>query len=430
MPPSTFNPLAAVIVHSQVPVNPLAFSLLEDEAALLIHSCPRRATRQEWIRYNRDGKMIVFVRHSPRLIYSITATVLDPTGENLGHFHPGRCLNDRSLAFLNGGRIPFQFDSASASRFILKDPSLDPEAGGTTEASFEIEHAFVDLDLETYPGGSAAGPSTPEMFTPLTAQAVVTTTVAARNGLLRAMFWRESPFAAGAMTLTLYNGLPSGSGIAVSDPLAAGSGWTAVTSGGNPHLATCRNAAALDFLDASGTDRTATHLAWHRAGVLIAELEFSTPQTILAYHGLRIPASAIGLQLTWAEAGSGMAEAALLYLFGLSDIDATAANFDIAAYSPAPSPALVVAGFVTIPRDTDWAISGATVSHTAVGNFTASDLAYAAPIGGGGWTVGSVRLYHAALNRCVLAPEFTPDITIAEGDFMSFPASALTLTLN
>ena len=57
MPATVFNPFAALIVHSQVPVNPLTFTLMENEEALLIHGCRRSATRQEWRRYNKSGKL-------------------------------------------------------------------------------------------------------------------------------------------------------------------------------------------------------------------------------------------------------------------------------------------------------------------------------------------------------------------------------------
>ena len=164
MPPVPINPLAAIVARSRVPVDPAAINTLRAEDALLVESCTARASRQEWRRYGTDGNLIAFVRHSPQLIYSVTATALDPTGENLANYHPGRNLSDRALAFLNG-RAPFQFqteyEGARVGRLIYGDPQQDPIPGDAMRSSFTIEHIFIDLDTGSYPAISGGGESGP-----------------------------------------------------------------------------------------------------------------------------------------------------------------------------------------------------------------------------------------------------------------------------
>lgn len=164
MPPIPVNPLAATLVRSSVPITAAAITTLRAEDALLVESCSARATRQEWRRYNKDGDLIAYVRHSPQLIYSVTATALDPLGENLANYHPGRNLSDRALAFLNG-RAPFQFlteySGARVGRLIYGDPQQDPVPGDAMRSSFTIEHIFVDIDTGTYPAISGGGESGP-----------------------------------------------------------------------------------------------------------------------------------------------------------------------------------------------------------------------------------------------------------------------------
>lgn len=164
MPPVPINPLAAVVARSRVPVSAAAITTLQAEDALLVESCAARGTRQEWRRYGTDGRLIAYVRHSPQLIYSVTASALDPTGENLANYHPGRNLSDRALAFLNG-RAPFQFqteyEGARIGRLIYGDPQQDPVPGDAMRCSFTIEHIFVDLDTGTYAAISGGGESGP-----------------------------------------------------------------------------------------------------------------------------------------------------------------------------------------------------------------------------------------------------------------------------
>jgi hypothetical protein len=164
MPPIPVNPQAATLVRSSVPITAAAITTLRAEDALLVESCSARATRQEWRRYNKDGDLIAYVRHSPQLIYSVTATALDPLGENLANYHPGRNLSDRALAFLNG-RAPFQFlteySGARVGRLIYGDPQQDPVPGDAMRTSFTIEHCFIDLDTGTYPAISGGGESGP-----------------------------------------------------------------------------------------------------------------------------------------------------------------------------------------------------------------------------------------------------------------------------
>lgn len=432
MPAAVFNPLAAVIVHSQVPVNPLTFQLLEGEDALLIHSCPRRATRQEWIRWNKNGKMIVFVRHSPRLTYNVTATALDPTGENLGNYHPGRCLGDRTLAFLNGTRVPFQFDITAASKLILKEPSQEPGAGDSTEVSFEIEHAFIDLDVENYPGGSVATPSEPELFITLPEQSVADLTAEALEALIEVAFLNADPFAGEPLTLTLYYGDPAGSGIAVSDPLAL-TNWTNVDEPDIPTRSRVRNHAVLDFLDASGLDRTVTHLLWARNGVPVSRKELSAPVVIPGYYGLRIPVNALALQLTWPAAGdvagSWVGPAtwrAFAFLFGSEDLQPAQTTLYLNFYDGDPHTTGNAIG------DNDLTLDRSVAGWTAAGSTATS----AAGVSGtdtappGGWTIPFAVVGIDGAQMWCIVKEFDPPLFVPEGASISLSAGAFDVTIS
>lgn len=435
MPVTVFNPLAAVIVHSQVPVNPLTFQMLEGEEALLVHSCRRQATRQEWRRFNRHGKLIVFVRHSPLLTYSVRATALDPTGENLGNYHPGRCLSDRSLAFLNGGRTPFQFEAAVEGaipgKLILLNPSQEPGAGDATEVDFTIEHAFVDIDIEEYPGGSVATPSEPALFITLPEQNAAGLTTEARDLLPAAVFHNIHPLGSSPLTLTLYYGDPASGGIAVSDPLPLAV-WTAADE---PDVATrtrLRNHAALEFLDASGLDRTVTHLLWARNGIAIARKALDAPIVIPGYYGLRVPIHALALQLTWPHAGDLSAwsdelpaRVALRYLFGET-------------LEPSQT-ALYVTCFDGDPHTTGNAIAdnGLILTRDAGGfTLTGAAVASAAPVNGadpapvGGWSIPFVAVGINDVQTWWIVKEFSPPLFVPEGYSVSISAGDLAVTIS
>lgn len=435
MPAVAFNPLAAVIVHSQVPVNPATFQMLREEAALLIHGCRRSATRQEWRRYNRHGKLIVFVRHSPLLTYAVTATALDPTGENLGNYHPGRCLSDRTLAFVNGGTVPYQFEAAvegvMPGKFILRDPVQDPGAGDATEVSFTVEHAFVDLDVDDYPGGSVATPGTPESFVTLPEQTAASLTTEALDALAGALFLDVHPFGSSLLSLTLYDGDPAGAGVAVSDPLIL-SEWLLVDEPDIPSRTRCRNHALLEFLDASGLDRTVTHLQWSRNGIPIARKALAAPVVIPGYYGLRIPVGAIGLQLTWltdgdmaSSAHSLPAQVAFAYLFGTEGLAPSQTGLYVNFYDgdPYTTGNLVADTDLTISRDAaGWSVSGHVVS-------SADTLAGTDAAPGGGWSIPYVVVgIDGGGNTWWIVRQFSPPLSIAPGGSVALSAGDLTAT--
>lgn len=436
MPAAIFNPLAAVIVHSQVPVNPLTFTLLEGEEALLVHGCRRQATRQEWRRYNRHGKLIVFVRHSPLLTYSVTATALDPTGENLGNYHPGRCLSDRALAFLNGGRTPFQFEKevegVIPGKLILKDPSQEPGAGDATEVSFTIEHAFVDLDVPSYPGGSVATPGEPEQFITLPEQTAASLTPETLHGLIAAVFLNESPFAAEPLTLTLYAGDPAGSGIAISDPLSL-TNWLNADEPEIPSRTRVRNHAVMEFLDASGLDRTVTHLLWSRNDIAVAYKELATPVLIPGYYGLRIPVNALALQLTWPQAGDmasswteAPARCALRWLFGAATLEPSQTAFFVSTFNGDPhtsgEPVGDIINLSAARSAAGWDVSGSSAASAGAISGTA-----AAPAGG--WTIPFVVAGIDGTPSWWIVKEFSPPLFVPEGASISIDAGSFSVTV-
>ena len=436
MPAAVFNPLAAVIVHSQVPVNPLTFQLLEGEEALLVHGCRRQATRQEWRRYNRHGKLIVFVRHSPVLTYSVRATALDPTGENLGNYHPGRCLSDRSLAFINGSRTPFQFEreveGVIPGKLILLNPSQEPGAGDATEVDFTIEHAFVDLDVEEYPGGSVATPSDPELFITLPEQAAADLTAEALEALIEAVFLNADPFAGEPFTLTLYFGNPAGSGVAVSDPLPL-SDWTNVDEPDIPSRTRVRNHAVLEFLDASGVDRTVTHLLWAKNGVPIARKELSAPVVIPGYYGLRVPVNVLSLQLTWPQAGDMAgswtehpAHLAFRYLFGTEPLDPTETGCYVTCFDGDPHTTgnAIADSDLTLDRSVSgWTAAGSNSTSAAAVSGTDT----APP---GGWTIPFVVVGINDVQTWWIVKEFSPPLFVPEGSTVSISPGDLEVTIS
>jgi hypothetical protein len=391
MPAAVFNPLASVIAHTQVPVNVLTFSMLEAEDALLIHTCRRSATRQEWRRYNKDGKLIVFVRHSPVLTYSITATALDPTGENLGNYHPGRCLSDRALAFVNGGRTPFQFeaevDSVIPGKLILLNPVQDPGAGDATEVSFDIEHAFIDLDDGFVEGGEAE-PATPTLFVEIPAQDAVELSTACRTALLRDVFTSVNAFAGAVWTATLYDGDPAGAGVALTDPLTLAA-WTHIDEPGAEWVSRARNNAITTWLDAATTDRTCSYILFERNGITVAIKQLTAPLVIPAYYGVKAPVHALALQLTWPfdgapamspTAGDRPARIWIGYVCG-GDRTYQTATLVVQVYDALD---VELDSFPVAASAANFTVAGLTVTP---GTLTGTDLAP-----GGGWAIAYVKI--------------------------------------
>lgn len=428
MPAVVFNPLAAVIVHSQVPVNPLTFQLLEGEDALLVHRCTRAATRQEWTRYNRRGKMIVFVRHSPLLTYSVQATALNPTGENLGNYHPGRCLSDRALDFVNGGRTPFQFEAVVEGvvpgKFILKDPVQEPGAGDATEVSFSVVHAFIDLDVEEYPGGSSATPGEPTTFVDLATQENAALLLPGFEALLADFFRAADSFAVEPLTLAFWSAAPGAGGVALTDalPLTPWTSLSEVDSSPDIDTAIARNDSLLTWMDASSVDRVCTHLVWQRNGIAVAALELDEPLTIPAYDGVRIPVDCCGIRLRWYWAASGSplpATTALRYLLGHTDTGVTpaAATLTVECYSDDPSGSGVLQTSFAVARDSTW-----TISSWRVGNGVTL-TGPAAP--GGGWSTTYVRVLLSGVATPLCEQFLSGTISTAAGDAITLAAGVI-----
>jgi hypothetical protein len=398
------------------PVNPLTFQLLEGEEALLVHGCGRQATRQEWRRYNRHGKLIVFVR----------ATALDPTGENLGNYHTGRCLSDRALAFLKSGRTPFQFEreveGVIPGKLILLNPSQEPGAGDATEVDFTVEHALVDLEVTEFPGGSVATPGETETFVTLPEQAVASLTAECLTALLEAVFLNENAFASAPLTLTLHDGDPAGAGTAVSDALPL-TDWANVDEPETGSRPPARNHEQLEFLDASGLDRTVSQLLWSRNGVPVAMKELSSPITIPGYQGLRVPVNTLALQLTWPQASDMAsswtehpARAALRFLFGIDTLQPAETTLYVNCYDGDPHASGLPVAHIDL-----------SIARSAAGWTTAgSDATSAAAITGvatapvGGWTIPLVVAGNS-VNGWRVVQEFSPPLFVPEGGVVNIP---------
>ncbi len=429
MPAAVFNPLAAVIVHSQVPVNPLTFQLLEGEEALLVHGCRRQATRQEWRRYNKSGKLIVFVRHSPLLTYTVSATALDPTGENLGNYHPGRCLSDRALAFINGGRTPFQFEKevegVIPGKLILLNPSQEPGAGDATEVDFTIEHAFIDLDVPTYPGGGTVTPGDPTLFVEIPVQSLAALTAAGWTAILADFFQATDSFDGQPLTLTLYNGVPGSGGVAISDPLPLDP-WTDLSDAG-PSWA--RNHAVLTWLDASGFGRPATHLVWQRNNLTVCIKALAGALIIPAYYGVKAPVASLGISLTWSWTGASTARPArfgLRHLFGdpTTGITPTETVLTVKCYDEDPNGTGTLLDTFTVQRDAaTWTLPVANEVRNAV-DLVGTNLAP-----GGDWLTQYITVELAGVATLLYSNYTSGNILTTAGDPITLPLEVIVQAL-
>lgn len=422
MPATVFNPLAAVIVHSLVDVDPLTFAMLEAEDALLIHACRRQATRQEWRRYNKDGKLIVFVRHSPVLTYSISATALDPTGENLGNYHPGRCLSDRALAFINGGRTPYQFEGAVEGIFpgklILKDPSQEPGAGDATEVDFMIEHAFVDLDEANYPGSLTV------IYEDLTTQTARTITAAAMGAILSDLFC-NTELVTGTLSAILYNGDPAGDGAALGSTTSAA--WASTSE---PGAADTTHDACPEIIVGGGpSGRSITHIRVQRPALVCVDIPLGATLTVPAWTYVRANAADLIAKLTWDFGGLSTARPARLalrYLLGdlTTGISAVAVVLTINCYDDDPEDGGTLLDSFTADRDaTTWALPVDGQVENAIA-LTGTNLAPP-----GGWLTTYVTVELAGITELLNANFLSGTIATAEGDPITIPAGGLSQVL-
>jgi hypothetical protein len=201
-------------------------------------------------------------------------------------------------------------DSVVPGKFILRDPSQEPGAGDATEVAFTVEHAFIDLDESEYPDTDSGGvtPGEPTYYVDIPAQAAAELSDALKNALLLDVFNSVPAFGSAAFTATLYNGIPGSGGIAISDTLTL-TAWTTFDEPTLVYQTEARNHAAVDWTDASSAERIATHIRFARNG-LTTDLTLAVPLVIPAYYGVRAPANALALSLTWPFDGTATPPAA------------------------------------------------------------------------------------------------------------------------
>jgi hypothetical protein len=308
----------------------------------------------------------------------------------------------------------------------------EPVAGDATEVSFDIEHAFIDIDVESFPGGSVATPGEPELFVTLPEQTAASLTDEALNAFLRMAFLNENLFATAPLTLTLYSGNPAGAGVAVSDALPL-TNWTNVDEPETPSRTRVQNNEVLEFLDASGSDRIVTHLLSQRNGIPVARKELATPLLIPGYYGLRVPVTSLALQLTWQSAGdlaSSWTEAparyALRWLFAAEDFAPAQTTLFVNFFDGDPHTSGVTVADTTLTLDrsvTGWTVAGSNATSAA--GVTGAELA---PVGG--WTIPFVVVGIDGTQAWSIVKEFDPPLFVPEGDVLSIPPGSLDVAID
>lgn len=445
--PEAFNPLAAVLAHRHGAgtLNSAVIGV-SDEDNLLVHSCGFHAARQKIRELSPEGELLFRADFDPVLTWSLQATVLDWAG--LANAHPGP-LARQSLVFANGGRIPHQFlafktqyDGEEPGILYYEDPRTEHQGGDTPELSVTITLEFSDLDTEHYAGHETFTPGGWTVFVPsvtpgepipefveIPVQTPALIMDAGREALGEDVFLGADNYAGAPLRATLYDGDPLGAGVAVSDPLTLAP-WLAQTEPGVPETTVTRNDAAVDW-PAIAAARSCTHILWDRNGINVASKALAAPLTIPAFQGVRAPAGALALQLTWPLAGDLAAAAtapparlATRYLFNAEtlDLSETALHVTCCNGDPHTTGTAIGDSDLTLARSgAGWTVAGSTSTSAAAVNGTDT----APP---GGWTIPFAVVSLEGVMVCVVV-EFDPPLFVPEGGTISISAGDLTVTI-
>lgn len=386
---SAFLPTAAVVVHSHVSLDTAVLETLRAEDFLLIHRCRCSATRANRRAIDTDGQCFLRVDLDPVIRFQVTASVLEASG--LANYHPGRKLSAQALQFANGADLPFQFDEGPAV-FIYENPTLDPGPGDLPTIEFTVAVEFSDLDSTNYPatstdGGPGGGVFIPSAFVDLPVQTPWELSATWRNALLLDLFNSVDAFEGAPFTATLYDGNPAETGVALLGPITLDA-WTNFSEVG--YTTRAKNQSDVFWNGTFVSERTANYIRYERNG-LFTDALLNAPLVIPAFTGVRAPALALALQLTWPLDGSPLPAAGdlpsrnvLTYAVGGArsalvtgtDLTVTASDSDYTTPTDFDS-------FTVAATDAAFTVSGDTVSVNLTGtNF--------AP--GGGWDVEVIRI--------------------------------------
>lgn len=444
----SFNSALAVHIHAHGnrTIDTGVIGVAEEEN-LIIHACGFSASRQKIRETTPEGELIFRADFDPVLTWNIRATVLAWTG--LADAHPGP-LSRQALLFANGNRYPHQFrreaEGEEVGILFYEDPNTEHEGGDTPESSFRIALEFSDLDTTNHAGAETITPQpagwngwtvtvpgfTPEPPVPaewaeIPVQTPALLTAGSLADLEEDVFLAAGNFT-GSITATLYNGDPAGAGVAISDPLTL-SAWTDQTEPSAPETTVTRNQAAVDW-PATAADRTCTHIRWQR-GSVVATKALAAPLVIPAFKGVRAPAGALALQLTWALDGNMAASAVesparflTRYLFGAESLNTPETTLLVQCYDGDPHTTGVALGDtnLTLARSgAGWTIAAGTVESAA----GVAGVATAPP---GGWSIPFAVAFIDDVQTWFIVREFDPPLTVAPGGTISIAAGDLAVT--
>ncbi len=328
MPASVFDPLKSVAVHSNELLDPDIFGTLVGEQYLLIHSCTCRGTRKTFEDNDKDGVLIMMVEYDPRLRWSIDADCLAMVG--LANYHPGASLSTEALTFANGSVHPFLFEQETGI-YVYKDPVQTPEAGGgLVGIDFDIELIFGGLTASPIPEApalyssfvGASYPYLPSTYSSVPTQSVVEFAAAAENLLLLDVFNSEPMFSDETEGVTLQ--CLTSADVPITAAVASGA-WSTPVVGTSDYIYKSSNSAQVDFNNISGSTRTVGKIRVARDGVTLKDISLASPLSVPAGYGIRVPAGALTLKLTWPLDGTPLPSAAnrpanhfLPYILGTS----------------------------------------------------------------------------------------------------------------
>lgn len=392
MPPTAFTPGPAS-VHSNVLLDPSSLGLLRAEDFLLVHSCRRRAERDLFEDFDKDGRCMLSVHYNPRLIWSVQADALALDG--LANYHPGLALDTHGLAFLNGANLPFLF-AANTGTLIYDNATQDPEPGGGLVAvGFDVVLKFGGLTQDPLPETPplySSFQSTPPValgLVDLPDQDAVELSLACRHALLLDAFNAADSFEGAPVLARFYHGNPASGGAVASGNLTFPE-WTSFAAGAEDyiHLA---GSPALTSTAFSVYERTATWVRLLRNGVVLADVELDDPFVIPAYYAIRLPAGCLPLQLTWPIDGASYSSGDMpsRYMLGYAvagtrDSAGLTSTVLVKAYTADPvTSGTEVTSFTANADAGTFSVSGVTVTVNATGPTNSS---------GSPWSIGSIEI--------------------------------------
>lgn len=427
--PYVYDPDAAIIIGAsdgvEVELNTFA---LQEEDFLLVHRCRRSArvgntTRHVGQLVTRSGS-VYSVEAEPRLLYrsdtdpqlsfSVEAEALSLSG--LADFHPGLCLDDYALGFLNGSAsdLPFRF---TAGRWIYMDPEQDCAAGDLTQISFTVLREFATLRPDA---------ADPVYYALIPEQAAVPLPLSAIESGLQDIFHATSHFT-GDFTATLYDGDPDASGTVSSEVRSIDAWGERRLEGIYPYENTLRHGSQITW-EAQSTARHITHILLER-GERVAVIALAAALEVPAGSGVRAPVLALGVSIQWAINGDlpgGVAPWPGFVI--LEHACGTAlpadASLQVEVWDTPGYTGTVLASELVSRSAAEWTVVGNTVE--SIGDVAGGDPA---PVGGWSLTWQTVR-FPSLAGVWLIGRVIDPQQDVAESDSFLLPAGTVVLDLD